>query len=259
LTKGLGLHPTPRRIYRVLGRGESSVSHALAPILERARTRSPGLAAIYVHYRASMPRVQVILEATPNPDGVRATEAELASLDTEILEAIGPAAYGIGEDPLAARLLAALAEEGKTIATAESCTGGGVGRQLAAIAGASASLLGGIIAYDNRIKTELLGVPEAMLAEHGAVSEPVARAMASGARLATGADLCVAITGIAGPSGGSREKPVGTVHFAVSDAKGTDHKRLQLRGDRGTVQAAAEQWALKLAWDRLGRRPQPRP
>ena len=75
--------------------------------------------------------------------------------------------------------------------------------------------------------------------------------MAAGAREATGADLSVAVTGIAGPSGGSPEKPIGTVHIAVSDAEGVDHVRLQLRGDRGTVQKSAELWALKLVWDRL--------
>jgi nicotinamide-nucleotide amidase len=255
LGEHLELRPVPRRIYRLLGRGESSVAQSIAPVLEAARARSPSLAAMYVHYRASMPEVQVMLEATPGPDGAQATEDELRTLDGAMTEAIGVALYGIGADPLAPRVLAGLQAAGKWIVTAESCTGGGVGRQLAAIPGASAAYLGGIIAYDNRIKAQLLGVPEAMLREHGAVSEPVARAMAAGARVAMGADLAVSITGIAGPSGGTREKPVGTVHFAVCDAEGTDHKRLQLRGDRGTVQRAAEQWALKLAWDRLGLRP----
>jgi nicotinamide-nucleotide amidase len=243
--------PVPRRIYRLLGRGESSVAASVEPVLDAARARSPGLASMFVHYRASMPEVQLIVEGTPGPDGVGATADELASLDDALAEALAPALYGIGPEPLAPRLLAALQRANLWLVTAESCTGGGTAARLAAVPGASRAFVGGIVAYDNRIKHTLLRVDEAMLAEHGAVSEPVARAMAAGAREAMGADLCVAITGIAGPTGGTREKPVGTVHIAVCDANGVDHKRLQLRGDRGTVQRAAELWALKLTWDRL--------
>ncbi|MBC8073052.1 MAG: CinA family protein, partial [Deltaproteobacteria bacterium] len=103
----------------------------------------------------------------------------------------------------------------------------------------------------DRIKRELLGVPAMLLAEHGAVSEPVARAMAEGARRSLGSDLAVGITGIAGPGGGTAEKPVGTVHIAVADHERTTHLRLQLRGDRGIVQRSAALWAIKLVWDRL--------
>ncbi len=246
-----GLRPTVRRIYRVLGRGESSVAESIEPIVADARTRSPGLAAMFVHYRAAMPEVTVGFEALPNADGIAATEDELRSLDADVLAALAPAVYGIGEAGLAPRLIDALRRAGLTLATAESCTGGGVGKLVAAVPGASDVFVGGVVSYANAIKASLLHVPEAMLAEHGAVSEPVAVAMAAGAREATGADLSVAVTGIAGPSGGSPEKPVGTVHIAVSDAQGVDHVRLQLRGDRGTVQRSAELWALKLVWDRL--------
>jgi len=119
------------------------------------------------------------------------------------------------------------------------------------VAGSSAAFRGGIISYDNEIKQLRLGVPAQMLAAHGAVSEPVARAMARGAQAQLGADLAAGITGIAGPGGGSPEKPVGTVHIAIADGSETFHKALRLRGNRGTVQRASALWALKLLWDRL--------
>jgi len=243
--------PVLRRIYRVIGRGESSVAEALAPLWRSLPQRSAGLGAAFIHYRATNPEVQIIVEATPSDTGELASEDELGSLDTEIERLLHPALFGIGSASLAARVLAALQRAGLRVCTAESCTGGGIGQRLATVPGASQSFLGGIIAYDDAVKMRQLGVPGPMLAQHGAVSESVARAMAEGARAATGADLAVAVTGIAGPTGGSLEKPVGTVHVAVSDAEGTVHERLLLRGDRGTVQQSTEQWALKLLWDRL--------
>lgn len=254
LRAALRLVPVPRRVYRLLGRGESAVAESLEPLLAEARSRSPGLAAMYVHYRASMPEVQVIYEATPDAHGRRATEDELRSLDGPVAEACGEALYGIGTASLAPRVIAALTQAGLRICTAESCTGGGVGRAIAAIAGASTCFDGGVVAYEDRVKQAVLGVPASMLAEHGAVSEPVARAMAEGALRAIGSDLSVAVTGIAGPSGGTPEKPVGTVHISVFDGNAHLHKSLRLRGDRGTVQRASERWALKLVWDVLVRR-----
>lgn len=259
--------PVPRRIYRVLGHGESSVAQRIDQVLRRARARSPGLAAMYVHYRASMPQVTVLLEATPGPDEsqatvqatvqatARATMAELATLDAEMIEALSPGLYGIGSAELPARLVAAMSGAGLTLACAESCTGGGLGAMVTGVPGSSACFRGGIISYDNEIKQRLLGVPAEMLAEHGAVSEPVARAMALGARDRVGSDLGVGITGIAGPSGATPGKPVGTVHIAVADGPADDpeisHRALRLRGNRTTIQRAAAQWALKLVWDRL--------
>jgi len=260
LRERFAARPVPRRIYRVLGHGESSVASRIEDLLARARARSPGLAAIYVHYRASMPQVTVILEATPDPDGpngAQASAAELASVDLEMIEALSPGIYGIGEVELAPRVVMAMSEAGLRLSCAESCTGGGLGSLFTSVPGSSACFRGGVISYDNEIKERLLGVPAELLAAHGAVSEPVARAMALGARARLGSDLSVGITGIAGPSGGSPEKPVGTVHIAVADglenAESPDvfHRVLMLRGNRGTVQRAAAQWALKLVWDRL--------
>ncbi|MEM6292313.1 MAG: CinA family nicotinamide mononucleotide deamidase-related protein [Myxococcota bacterium] len=251
LRERFALQAVPRRMYRALGRGESSLAKVVEPIVEAARGRSPGLASVFVHYRASTPEVLVILEGTAGTSGQAATHEELESLDAEIAAAMEPALYGIGEDTLPARVVEALRAAGLTLCVAESCTAGGTGRTVTSVPGSSAVFVGGVVAYSNALKTALLGVDEALLEAHGAVSEPVAKAMAEGARAATRSDLCVAITGIAGPGGGSAEKPVGTVHIDVFDGEAHLHKKLKLRGNRGTVRHCAELWALKLVWDRL--------
>ncbi|KRE05951.1 damage-inducible protein CinA [Bosea sp. Root381] len=123
-------------------------------------------------------------------------------------------------------------ERGLTVATVESCTGGLVSGALTAIAGSSSVVLGGLVTYSNEAKTALAGVPKALLDAHGAVSEPVARAMAEGGRQKLGADLAVSITGVAGPGGGSEAKPVGLVHFACAGPSGTLHREKRF-GDPG--------------------------
>jgi nicotinamide-nucleotide amidase len=121
---------------------------------------------------------------------------------------------------LATQCLQSLRQRGWQVATAESCTGGLVSAALTAIPGSSDVVLGGFVTYSNRMKADQLLVPTALLQKHGAVCEPVAAAMAEGARKASGADVCVAITGVAGPGGGSAEKPVGMVCFAVAAPNG---------------------------------------
>lgn len=249
--RAFALPTVVRRVYRAIGRGESAIAVDIEPIIAAARTRSPGLAAVYLHYRAAAPQVLVIVEGTPGPNGERATAEELAALDREIAPALQPAVYGIGEADLAERLIAALGRNGQTLGTAESCTGGRVGALCTGVPGSSAVYLGGVIAYHNYIKVRLLGVDQALIDANGAVSEPVARAMADGARRALGTDFAVAVTGIAGPGGGTEEKPVGTVDVAVSDAGGTTYKRLKLFGERALIQHVSAMWALKLVWDRM--------
>lgn len=113
----------------------------------------------------------------------------------------------------------------ETVATAESCTGGLIAGALTSVSGSSAAVYGGFITYANDAKTRMIGVPEALIAEHGAVSEAVARAMADGARKTSGTDWAVAVTGVAGPTGGTSEKPVGLVHFGLAGPDGTTHHR----------------------------------
>ncbi|MGZ8406622.1 MAG: CinA family protein [Caulobacteraceae bacterium] len=153
---------------------------------------------------------------------------------------------------LAQIVVAEAAGLGVTLATAESCTGGLVGAALTSVPGSSKVFLAGLVTYSNEAKTALLGVPGDLIASDGAVSEAVAIAMAEGARARTGADLAVSITGVAGPGGGSLEKPVGLVHFAVADARGRTTRR-RLFGDLGRegVRSAAVVTALQLVSERL--------
>jgi nicotinamide-nucleotide amidase len=154
--------------------------------------------------------------------------------------------YGEDDDDLAAVVLRMCRTRGLTIGVAESCTGGLLGARLTAIPGSSDVVLGGVIAYHNDVKHETLGVSDASLAAHGAVSEEVVREMAAGARRVTGARVGLAITGIAGPSGGTPEKPVGTVWLAV-DADGDVSTQLHhLWGDRAEIRERAAQYTLDL-------------
>jgi nicotinamide-nucleotide amidase len=148
----------------------------------------------------------------------------------------------------AAALLAACAKRRLRLATAESCTGGLIAGCLTEVAGSSAVVDRGYVVYDDRAKIEMLGVAEATLAAHGAVSEAVAREMAEGALGRSGCALVVAVTGVAGPGGGSAEKPVGLVHLAaVLRGGGVRHRRQVFPGDRAAVRLATVQAALALA------------
>lgn len=136
---------------------------------------------------------------------------------------------------LAASVIAAASARGWTVATAESCTGGLVAGALTAVAGSSSVVDRGFVTYSNAAKSEMLGVPAALIVEYGAVSEPVARAMATGAREAAKTALAVSITGVAGPGGGSAGKPVGLVHFGCATPQGLVHDK-RLFGDIGREQ-----------------------
>jgi nicotinamide-nucleotide amidase len=155
---------------------------------------------------------------------------------------------------LASDVLELARARGLKLGTAESCTGGLLAGALTAIAGSSDVIEGAVVSYSNRIKTALLGVSGDLLVLHGAVSEPVARAMAEGAVKALGVDLAAAITGVAGPGGGSADKPVGLVHFAVAGLSGpTWHRELRF-GDIGRqeVRLASVKTALMMLQTRLG-------
>lgn len=142
--------------------------------------------------------------------------------------------------PLGERLVA----RGLRLVTAESCTGGMLAARLTAAPGASAFLAGGVVAYADDLKVRLLGVRPETLATHGAVSEPVALEMVQGALTASGADVAVAITGVAGPGGGTAEKPVGTVWIAVGTAEGCEARHHRFAGDRGRIREASVDAAL---------------
>lgn len=180
--------------------------------------------------------------------GLSAEEADkrLARVAAVLHASAGDHVYGEGTDDLAGVVLAALRAAGKRIAVAESCTGGMLGARLTAIPGASDVMLGGIIAYHNDVKVGVLGVRRDTLESHGAVSQETAREMATGIRTALGTAVGVGITGIAGPDGGTPEKPVGTVCVAVDVDGSVQSFRAMLIGDRHEVRQRSAQSALSL-------------
>jgi nicotinamide-nucleotide amidase len=178
-------------------------------------------------------------------------ELRLRSTADLIRGRAGEHAYGEGDADLAAVVLERARLAGLSLGVAESCTGGLVGGRLTDVPGSSDVFVGGVIGYSNRLKTELLDVPARIIAGHGAVSEEVARGMAEGARTRLGVDLAVSVTGIAGPTGGTEEKPVGTVWFAVASPAKTDSKRVVFFGSRREVRERAAQTALFLLLRRL--------
>lgn len=194
----------------------------------------------------------------PGIDGVdlrltvrgRDVHAATRALDTAaatIREVIGAEIYGENGADLASVLLDRCRERTLTIAVAESCTGGLLGARLTAIAGSSDVFLGGVIAYANEVKVRELGVSERDLREGGAVSEPVVRQMAAGVRRRFGADIALAITGVAGPGGGTAEKPVGLVWICAAVGERVEPRRLQSWGDRQEIRNRAAQSAMELA------------
>jgi nicotinamide-nucleotide amidase len=161
-------------------------------------------------------------------------------------ERAGEHAYGEGDTDLAAVVLDRARRAGLSLGTAESCTGGLVGGRITDVPGSSDVFAGGVVCYSDRLKTELLGVSPQLIAEHGAVSESVARAMAEGTRARLGVDLAVSVTGIAGPTGGTEEKPLGTVWFAIASPGETESRRIIFFGSRREIRERAAQTALFL-------------
>lgn len=151
------------------------------------------------------------------------------------------------EQKIVERLRAA----GKTLAVAESCTGGLIGAAITSVSGSSECFIGGVISYSNELKEKLLGVDRSLLQRHGAVSEEVAAAMAVGVSRTTGADYSLSITGIAGPGGGTDEKPVGLVYIGLAGADETVIRRFVFEGNRSAVRSSAVEEALKLLLESL--------
>ena len=211
------------RMLRFWGVAESSLAERMADLLDGSNpTVAPYAGAGEVKLRITA-RGATAVEAA----------ALLAPVEAEIRARAGSSCFGADDDSLAAVVLQRLRDRRQTLAVAESCTGGGLGASLAAVPGASDVFLGGVIAYANAVKQGLLGVPAETLAAHGAVSDPVAQTMAEGARRATGADWALAVTGIAGPGGGSAEKPVGLVHIAVAGPDGCSSEGVRFGSSRG--------------------------
>lgn len=175
---------------------------------------------------------------------------ELDTMEAAFREILGADVAGIDVESLSDVVIPALIERRQTLATAESCTGGMVGAQLTTVPGSSAAYLGGVISYSNEAKEAMIDVPHDLLVDHGAVSEAVARAMAVGVQRRFGADWGVAVTGIAGPTGGTADKPVGLVHWAVAGPGGVVARHRVFPGDREVIR----EWTVNVVLDLLRRR-----
>ena len=189
---------------------------------------------------------EVELRITAKAPTEAEAEAMLLPEIAAVREVLGSSIYGMDVKNLESVVLDLLRAKGKTLGAAESCTGGLLSKRLTDIPGASSVFFGGITSYVNQVKSNVLGVPEALLEEHGAVSEPVARAMAEGARKVLGTDLAVAVTGVAGPDPDDRGNEVGLVYVAFTDGTETTVQKLRLGSSRTRVRTMAVNHALDL-------------
>jgi nicotinamide-nucleotide amidase len=224
------------RTVRTFGLFESVVAERLPDLMTPGRHPHVGTA---VHSGL----IDIHIYASGNRDEA---EALVATDVATVRKRLGTAVFGEGHTGLEEAVAALLAERGATVALAESCTGGLVAATLVNVPGMSDFFVEGVVAYANASKVRALGVDERLIADHGAVSEPVARAMAEGVRVRAGADVALGITGVAGPGGGTAEKPVGTVWMALADASGTEAARHLLMGDRAQIRLRAAYCALNM-------------
>ncbi|HEY0613215.1 MAG TPA: competence/damage-inducible protein A [Candidatus Elarobacter sp.] len=228
-----------------VGIGESELDRRIEDLFRTLE--NPKIAVLAHGFRVD---VKVMAKAE-SPE--RAAEL-IEPVAAELRARIGQGYYGDDDTTLAGAIVGRLAERGLTLGTAESCTGGAVADAIVEVPGASAAFVGAVVAYGNAVKTAMLGVPERTLAEHGAVSEETAAAMARGGRERLGADVVIATTGIAGPAGGTQEKPVGLVWYALAFGGGElETRRLTFPGSRADIRERATVAALGLLWRRLER------
>ncbi len=211
------------RKINLFGKGESEIEAQAMDLTVRGRVPEVGITA-----SEATISFRIAAEGATEEDALRLIEPT-AQL---IYERFGSLILGEESVDIAESLAAQLTRTGSTLATAESCTGGLIARMLTAIPGISSSYLGGVVTYANEVKTELLGVPAEMLSAHGAVSPEVAAAMAEGVRTRLGATVGISTTGVAGPGGGTPEKPVGLVYLGLSTKKGTQTRRLDMGPER---------------------------
>jgi nicotinamide-nucleotide amidase len=223
--------------YRIALMPESEVDQRIAPVYTKYTNPVTTILAaagdIQIHLRA---RCSSEAEA----------ESLLAEVGSQIETILGAWIYAKNADPLEAVVGHALRARAQTLSVAESCTGGLVAERITSVPGASDYFLGGFLTYTDRIKTELVGVPELLLREHTAVSEPVAEAMARGARERTGSTYALSVTGVAGPDGGAEATPVGTVIVGLAGPEACRTRRTRFLGDRDRVRALAAQLALDM-------------
>jgi nicotinamide-nucleotide amidase len=189
---------------------------------------------------------EIHVRLTAKGDTAEQAHGLIQELEPKIRERIGEFVFGVDDQTLEQVVGAALTEKKYSLSLAESCTGGGISARLTDIAGSSNYLIGSIVSYSNRIKTDFVGVPELIIQSKGAVSEETARVMAEGIRRNFGTDIGVGVTGIAGPEGGTAEKPVGLVHIAIAGPHGTIATVEHFTGQRMDIKSRAANAALDM-------------
>jgi nicotinamide-nucleotide amidase len=229
-----------RRVLKITGRPESEVDATVQPIYSKWTMQAVPISTTIL---AALGQIELHLTASGSADA--AAEALDAAV-AQMAGALGPSVYSTDGRPLEAVVGAMLAERKLTIAVAESCSGGLLASRLTDVPGSSRYFERGVVCYSNRAKTELVGVPEDLIREHGAVSEQVARGMAEGVAKRSATNIGVGITGIAGPDGGTPEKPVGTVVVAVTLDGETKVRTLKLFGGREMIKFQSAQAALNM-------------
>ena len=222
------------RVFQTFGISESALDELVTGCVPEEEGR--------LAFRAAFP--QISLRLTVSGDDTQATTGKLDILSQQLRDRLGDYLYGEGDVTMESVTGDRLRDHGRTVAVAESCTGGLVGHRLSDVPGSSEYFRGGIVAYSNEVKHNQLEVPRELLESHGAVSEEVAQAMAQGARKNLHSDIGVATTGIAGPGGGTKEKPVGTVCVALADADRVFSRKYQLWGTRDWIKLLSSQIAL---------------
>ena len=230
-----------RRVMKITGRTESDVDQQAQPIYGAWTSRAIPISTTILAMLG-----QIELHLTARAESRASADAALDAAVAELRTALGDAVYSVDGRPLEAVVGALLRARRATIAVAESCTGGLLASRLTDVPGSSDYVERGAVCYSNRAKTEWLGVTEALLARHGAVSEQVAEAMAAGIRSRAGVTVGVGVTGIAGPGGGTAEKPVGTVAIAVQTDDDARVRTFQFTGGREMVKFQASQAALNM-------------
>ncbi len=227
--------PVAQRVYRTCGLYEIEINNRLHSLEQDG---------VQIGYYPVGAEVHVSLTGANMGQGV--DDPLFRRADAFIRQALGNDIYGTDQDTLASVVGKLLRERGWMLSTAESCTGGLIGARLTQTAGSSNWYRGGVITYSNALKEGLLGVPAELLARHGAVSAEVARAMALGTVERLGADIAVSATGIAGPGGGSKEKPVGTVYLGLCTHGTANAQRCHFRGSRQQIQEQTAQTAMDM-------------
>ncbi|MDQ3798986.1 MAG: competence/damage-inducible protein A [Acidobacteriota bacterium] len=224
-----------RRILRVAGMGESAVDEKIAPIYRQYA--NPQTTILFN-------RSEIEIHLTAQAENEREAERLIEEVAAKIAETLGAAVFALNGEKMEEVIGKLLADAGKTLALAESCTGGLIAQRLTEISGSSRYFIEGVVAYANEAKIRTLNVAPELIEKHGAVSAQVAEAMANGMRERAQTDYAVSITGIAGPGGGSEEKPVGLVFIGYADESATKSFKIILPGDRELIRWRASQAAL---------------